>query len=142
MANTETENLNQITNNTPSVPTGLENAPSKDIVDYLFSNNNRLMTASGGELELPRDSQGLMAYFSDGQIIISRTHRYDGRVLAFLDLLAKQRRPMRAAFYSDLGLVAAIYKIYDERRGGAGRSRLDYDNQLQKDFVEIIAKAA
>ncbi len=142
MANTDKEILNSNLTNTPSVPTGRENAPSKDIVDFLFSNNNRLLTGAGGALELPKDTQGLIAYFSDGQIIISRTHRYDGRVLAFLDLLAKQNRPMRAAFYSDLGLVAAIYKIYDERRGGGSRSRLDYDNQMQKDFVDIIAKAA
>ena len=37
---------------TPSVPAGLENATNKDIVDYLFSNSNRLLTAAGGEFEL------------------------------------------------------------------------------------------
>ena len=73
--------------NKPSVPAGLENAESKDIIDFLFANGNRLLTATGAELELPRDTQGLIAYFSGGEIIISRTHRYDGRVLAFLDLL-------------------------------------------------------
>ena len=71
----------------PSVPSGLENAESKDIIDFLFSNNNRLLTATGGVLELPHDTQGLIAYFSGGEIIISRTHRYDGRILSFLDLL-------------------------------------------------------
>ena len=61
-----------------SVPTGLENAESKDIIDFLFSNNNRLLTATGGAFELPHDTQGLIAYFSGGEVIISRTHRYDG----------------------------------------------------------------
>ena len=70
-----------------SVPVGLEKANSKDILDYLFANNNRLLTAYSGELALPKDTQNLIAYFSGGELVISRTHQYDGRVLAFLDLL-------------------------------------------------------
>ena len=138
------ENLNNIlgqTDNKPSIPMGLENAESKDVIDYLFSNNNRLLTATGAELELPRDTQGLLAYFSGGEVIISRTHKYDGRVLAFIELLKKKNRPVREPFYSDLGLVSGIYKTYEARLGG-GRSRQDYDNQMQKDFVDIIARAA
>ena len=69
-----------------SVPVGLENANSKDILDYLFANDNRLLTAYTAELALPKDTQNLVAYFSGGEIVISRTHKYDGRVLAFMDL--------------------------------------------------------
>ncbi len=126
----------------PSIPVGLETAETKDIVDYLFSNGNRLLTATGGAEELPRDTQGLIAYFSGGEIIISRTHRYDGRVLAFLDLLKRRGRPMRVPFYSDLGLVSAIYKSYDAHLGNALRHGRDFDNQMQKDFVDILARAA
>ncbi|MBP3397405.1 MAG: Flp pilus assembly complex ATPase component TadA [Alphaproteobacteria bacterium] len=126
----------------PSIPLGLENADSKDIIDYLFSNGNRLLTATGAMLELPRDTQSLIAYFSGGEIIISRTHRYDGRVLAFLDLLSRRGRTYREPFYSDLGLISNIYKTYEARLGGGARSRMDFDNQMQKDFVDIIAKAA
>lgn len=49
---------------TPSVPAGLENSTNKDVVDYLFSNGNRLLTAAGGEFELSKDTQSLIAYFS------------------------------------------------------------------------------
>ena len=125
-----------------SVPTGLENANSKEILDYLFSNDNRLLTAYTGEFALPKDTQGLIAYFSGGEIIISRTHRYDGRVLAFLDLLHQKNRVIKEPFYSDLGLISNIYKTNDERLGGTTHSRIDYDNQMQKDFVDIIARAA
>ena len=126
----------------PSIPVGLENADSKDIIDYLFSNGNRLQTATGAALELPRDTQSLIAYFTGGEIIISRTHRYDGRVLAFLDLLQRRGRIIREPYYSDLGLISNIYKTYEARLGGVARSRMDFDNQMQKDFVDIIAKAA
>ncbi len=126
----------------PSVPAGLEGAESKDIIDYLFANGNRLLTATGAILELPHDTQSLIAYFTGGEIIISRTHRYDGRVLAFLDLLKRRGRKTREPFYSDLGLISNIYKSYEMRLGGGVRARQDFDNQMQKDFVDIIAKAA
>ncbi len=126
----------------PSLPVGLESAEIKDMVDYLFANGNRLLTVTGGEQELPRDTQNLIAYFSGGEIIISRTHKYDGRVLAFLDLLEMRGAQMRVPYYSDLALVSAIYKTYETRLGGGARSKQDYDNQMQKDFVDIIARAA
>ena len=125
-----------------SVPIGLENSDPKDIIDYLFENGNRLLTATGAEFELPRDTQGIVAYFSGGEIIVSRTHQYDGRVLAFIDLLKKRGRVVREPFYSDLGLISGIYKMYEATLGGVHRSRQDYDNQMQKDFVDIIARAA
>ena len=125
-----------------SVPVGLENANSKEILDYLFANKNRLLTASTGEFALPKDAQSLIAYFSGGEIIISRTHKYDGRVIVFLDLLRQRNRIIKEPFYSDLGLISSIYKTHDERLGSNIHSRLDYDNQMQKDFVDIIARAA
>ena len=128
--------------NQRSVPRGLENANNKEILDYLFANNNHLLTAYTGEFGLPKDTQNLIAYFSGGEIIISRTHQYDGRVLAFLDLLKQKNRIIKEPFYSDLGLISNIYKTNDERSGGIVHSRIDYNNQMQKDFVDIIARAA
>lgn len=127
----------------PSVPVGLENVENKEIIEYLFSNGNRLLTATGGSMELSKDMQSLVAYFSGGEIIVSRTHRFDGRVLAFIDLLKRKSHVLRKPFYSDLGLVSGIYKEYEGRIGGTSmRGTRDYDNQMQKDFVDIIARAA
>lgn len=125
-----------------SVPAGLENANSKEILDYLFAKNNRLLTAYTEELALPKDTQNLVAYFSGGEIVISRTHKYDGRVLAFIDLLKRKNHVVKEPFYSDLSLISNIYKTNNERLGGGIHSRMDYDNQMQKDFVDIIARAA
>ncbi len=133
---------NDVIEKKPSIPEGMENAAMKEIVDYLYSNGNRLLTATGARMELSKDVQSLIAYFSGGEIIISRTHKYDGRVLAFLDLLKERNMPMRIPFYSDLGLVSAIYKTYEGNLAGDSRMRSDYDNQMQKDFVDIIARAA
>ena len=125
-----------------SVPLGLQSAENKDIIEYLFSNGNRLLTATGASMELSHDMQSLVAYFSGGEIIVSRTHRYDGRVLAFIDLLKRRSHVVRKPFYSDLGLVSGIYKAYEGRIGGVAKNAHEYDNQMQKDFVDIIAKAA
>ncbi len=133
---------NNFATNAQSVPVGLENANNKEILDYLFANKNRLLTAFADELALPKDTQALIAYFSGGEIIISRTHRYDGRVIAFLDLLRQRGRIMKEPFYSDLGLISSIYKYNNDKLGGGIHSRVDYDNQMQKDFVDIIARAA
>ena len=135
----DTENLTALK---PSVPAGMEGAEIKEIIDYLFSNGNRLLTATGEKMELSKDVQSLIAYFSGGEIIVSRTHKYDGRVLAFMDLLRERGMNYREPFYSDLGLVSAIYKTYEERLGSGARQRNDFDNQMQKDFVDIIARAA
>ena len=107
MPNTDTDfsNVNEL-----SVPSGLEKADSKEILDYLFAKGNKLLTAYTGELALPKDTQSLVAYFSGGEIIISRTHKYDGRVLAFVDLLRQNNRVIKKPFYSDLGLISNIYK--------------------------------
>ncbi len=143
MKNQENEIFDNIpTSDKPSVPAGLEHADNDEIVEYLFSEGNRLLTAPGGEFELPKETQGLLAYFSGGCIIISRTHKYDGRVLAFVDLLKRKNRPVRIPFYSDLGLVSAIYKYFENKLGDGTRSRVDFNNQMQKDFVDIVARAA
>lgn len=126
----------------PSIPAGLENAETSELIDYLFSNGNRLLTATGAKMEQTRDMQALVAYFSGGEIIVSRTHQFDGRVLSFLDLLRRRGYVMRTPFYSDMGLVSGIYKAYEARLGASGRTRADVDNQMQKDFVDIIARAA
>ncbi|MCL2369400.1 MAG: Flp pilus assembly complex ATPase component TadA, partial [Alphaproteobacteria bacterium] len=133
---------NAFENSDKSVPDGLALSAQKDIITYLFSNNNKLLTGHLGDMDTGRDTQNLLAYFSGGEIIISRTHRYDGRVIAFLDLLQKEKRKMREPFYSDLGLISGIYKAHDSKTSGGVRSARDYDNQMQKDFVDIVARAA
>lgn len=125
-----------------SVPSGLETAGNKDILTYLFSDNNKLVTSFGGEYALPKDTQGLIAYFSGGELIISRTHKYDGRVLAFIDWLNRNHAVVKKPFYADLGLISNIYKTNEERVGGKLHQRVDFDNQMQKDFVDVIARAA
>lgn len=134
-AKTDIENL--------SVPENISVLTQKEIVEHLFSDGNVLLTATGGELGTPRDTQNFLAYFSGGELIISRTHRYDGRVISFLELLKKEKRAIKEPYYSDLGLISVIYRYNETKNSGsAAHAPLYYDNQMQKDFVDIIARAA
>lgn len=127
--------------NKPSIPEGMHSAVNKDILDYLFSNNNKLLTANGAEFSLPKETQELVAFFSGGEIIISRTHKYDGRVWAFLQLLKNKQIKTKIPFYSDMSLISNIYKT-NELQFGNNKYQTEFDNQMQKDFVDLIAKAA
>lgn len=126
-----------------SVPENIALLTQKEILEYLFYDGNTLLTATGGIFGTARDTQNLLAYFSGGEIIISRTHRYDGRVIAFLELLKKENRTVKEPYYSDLGLISVIYRFNETKTSGStARAPLYYDNQMQKDFVDIIARAA
>lgn len=121
-----------------SIPKAMENS-SKEIIDYLFSNNNKLLTSTGADLEISKDSQNLIAYFSGGEIIISRNHQYDGRVLAFLELLNKKNKTHLEPYYCDISLISSIYKTNEIKLNGG--LKIEFDNQMQKDFIDIISKA-
>ncbi|MDR1697169.1 MAG: Flp pilus assembly complex ATPase component TadA [Rickettsiales bacterium] len=124
---------------TPSVPEDIAALGQKDAVAWLFANAGRLMTGAGGQLEVARETKNLLAYFENGALIVSRTHRYDGRILAFIELLRKESRVILDPYYSDLGMLSAIYKSGDT---GTDTAATEYDNRMQKDFVDIIARAA
>lgn len=143
----ENKNLDQkkatTDNGNVSVPEDIAVLTQKEIVEHLFYDGNILLTAPGGALGTPRDTQNFLAYFSGGELIISRTHRYDGRVISFLELLKKEKRVTKEPYYSDLGLISVIYRYNETKNSGlATHAPLYYDNQMQKDFVDIIARAA
>lgn len=132
---------NNINDSKLSIPQGLNNSSQKDIIEYLFSNNNKLLTGTASILEVSKDTQNLLAYFSGGELIISRMHKYDGRVFAFLELLKKQNKNFLKPFYSDLGLITNIYKYHDNRMINSNKVSLDYDNKIQQEFIDILSKA-
>ena len=134
-----------------SVPDGMDGAAIKEIVDYLYSNGNRLLTATGARMELSKDVQSLIAYFSGGEIIISRTHKYDGRVLAFMDLLKERNMPMRIPFYSARAAAQKVSDVHIEvadqttiyfRIDGSMQPVLEYNSAWGESFVRAAFASA
>ncbi|NMA32534.1 MAG: Flp pilus assembly complex ATPase component TadA [Alphaproteobacteria bacterium] len=134
---------NVINNGDLSVSEDIATLSQKEILERLFYDGNTLLTATGEVLGTTKDTQNLLAYFSGGEIVISRTHRYDGRVIAFLELLKKEKRSIKEPLYTDLGLISVIYRFNKTKTSGTtSRAPLYYDNRMQKNFVDIIARAA
>lgn len=121
-----------------------ENEKKFSITDTYFSNGNRLLTLPGSSLVINDDTRRLLALFSDGRFLVVETHKFDGRVLSFEVLARKKKLNISKPIYVSQNEINAIYSI-GERSAAAAEvaedSELD-QLQMQKDFVNVIARAA
>lgn len=117
---------------------------SKEAVIGLFSNGNTLETSPKGKFPVGSDTQSLLALFSDGAFFVSSTHKFDGRVLSFQSLIHKKGGKINSPIYISMSLLAIIYS-YGEREidsySSSEKSGVS-TNQMQKEFVDIVYKAA
>jgi type II secretory ATPase GspE/PulE/Tfp pilus assembly ATPase PilB-like protein len=118
-----------------------------EIIKTLFSNGNKLLTDVNGPLPLTRETKGLLALFSDGSFIVSEANKFDGRVLSFISLAKKRNLIVNPPYYVSPALISSIYKENEKIviSSEAKKSTFvqdDSNNQMQRDFVEVIAKAA
>ncbi len=122
----------------------LEDLSNNEIIKRVFSNSNQLLTDAGGKMEVPKETRNLLAYFSDGTLLISNTHRYDGRVMSFEALIRQEGSKIKEPHYVSLGTIGAIYKEHAKKINTEGTTSAlsDFNNQMQKDFVDVVSKAA
>ncbi len=112
-----------------------------ELIKTLFVPNNRLLTDTGEKLALNHETKNILAYFSDGTLVISNTHKYDGQVLSFVSLLNKTKNKITSTVYTSLGNLNEIYKENLKKKNLI--PNLDaFNNQIQKDYVDIVSKAA
>ena len=112
-------------------------------IDALFQHGNRLLTlSSNANLVINDDTRRLLALFSDGRFLVSETHKFDGRVLSFEVLARKKKLTIGKPEYVSQNELNAIYAIGERSQvnieGDAGLDQL----QMQKDFVNVVARAA
>ncbi|MDR1691529.1 MAG: hypothetical protein LBR35_01670, partial [Rickettsiales bacterium] len=113
---------------------------SAELNKTLFVNNNKLLTDTGEKLSLPYETKNILAYFSDGTLIVSNNHKFDGQVLSFISLLNKTKYPIKETIYTSLGAINDIYKENSKRKN-LNPNLDDLNNQIQKDYVDIVTKA-
>ncbi|MBN2675887.1 MAG: Flp pilus assembly complex ATPase component TadA [Alphaproteobacteria bacterium] len=113
-----------------------------DINVRLFTKGNQLLSDEGQTLSIPRDTRNLLAYFSDGSFVVSQAHRYDGRVLSFEALVKQRGLPLKKPMYTSLGVINELYKENAKRRDTSAPISSDFNNQIQKDFIDIVANAS
>ena len=86
--------------------------------------------------------RGLLALFSDGRFLVSESHKFDGRVLSFEVLARKKKLTIGKPEYVSQNELNAIYAI-GERSQVNIEGDADLDQlQMQKDFVNVVARAA
>ena len=112
-------------------------------IEALFQHGNRLLTlSSNANLVINDDTRRLLALVSDGRFLVSETHKFDGRVLSFEVLARKKKLTIGKPEYVSQNELNAIYAI-GERSQVNIEGDADLDQlQMQKDFVNVVARAA
>ncbi len=113
-----------------------------ELLIKLFSGKNKLLSDEGETLSVSRDTKNLLAYFSDGAFVVSQSNRYDGRVLSFEALVKQRGLKIEKPIYTSLGILNSIYKENAKRKDSNAPLSDDFNNQIQKDYVDIIANAS
>lgn len=120
-------------------------SPKKtNIIEELFSNGNKLLTLPGSSLVINDDTRRLLALFADGRFLVVESHKFDGRVLSFEVLARKKHLNISKPTYVSQNEINAIY-AYGERAQPLSNIEGDEDLdqlQMQKDFVNVVARAA
>ncbi|MBR2033739.1 MAG: Flp pilus assembly complex ATPase component TadA, partial [Alphaproteobacteria bacterium] len=121
-----------------------EREKKSSIADTYFSNGNRLLTLQGSSLVINDDTRRLLALFSDGRFLVSENHKFDGRVLSFEVLARKKKLAILKPTYVSQNEINAIYSIGERAQAAVDvKEDAELDQlQMQKDFVNVIARAA
>ncbi len=116
----------------------------RSIADTYFANGNRLLTLPGSSLVINDDTRRLLALFSDGRFLVSENHKFDGRVLSFEVLARKRKLAISKPTYVSQNEISAIYSIGERAQAAIDvKEDAELDQlQMQKDFVNVIARAA
>ena len=114
-----------------------------NIITELFGKGLTLLTLPGSsQLVIDSDTRRLLALFSDGTYLVTKSHEFDGRVLSFEALVKRKKMLIKKARLVSANEMAAIYS-YGERNQITEDDDDDEDQlQMQKDFVNVINRAA
>lgn len=133
---------NEVVKNSNLAESSSEDKKPQNVLEKYFGNGNRLLTLPGSSLVINDDTRRLVALFSDGQYLVSETHKFDGRVLSFEVLARKKKLNLLKPKYVSQNELNAIY-AYGERNQTVVENDADLDQlQMQKDFVNVVARAA
>ncbi len=126
-----------------------ENKSAKEVASMVFADGNKLETAENGKYPVNNDTRNLLALFSDGTFLVSNTHKFDGRVLSFMSLVKRKGGDIKKPHYVSMAILSNLYSSSSKMSGDGESTKktkkgddFEVDNQIQKDFVDIIYKAA
>lgn len=77
--------------------------------DTIVDGETRILSITGGEFELQPEMQSLVCYLSDGRLLVSKSHRMDPRVRAYVGRLNLLKRTFRV-LHVDLSVIETAYQ--------------------------------
>ena len=120
-----------------------ESSQDNNLLEVLFANDNKVLTARGGEINVTDETRRMLALFSDGTFFVSEDHKFDGLVYNFEKTIKRRKIFIQEPQYVSQNELNAIY-AYAER--GAGFAKIQGEDlermQVQIDFINIVARAA
>ncbi len=122
-----------------------EEKPTKKLskIEEYFSKGNSLLTVSSGSLSINDDTRRLLALFSDGTFLVSENHRFDGRVMSFQVTAVKKKLLINKPSFVTQNEINAVYAFGERVKSPVSNVGADEEQlQMQKDFINVIQKAA
>ncbi len=98
------------------------------------NDTGEVLTADGKEFALPPEQQQVICYFSDGRILVSKTHQGSPFVLSFLARLRRMQRPVQV-IESDLSSIKEAYL-----GNGRAAARAYDPTQMQQEAKELLKR--
>jgi len=121
----------------------IEQSQSVNFLENLFSNDNKLLTAHGSELNVTDETRHMLALFSDGTYFVSQEHRNNGLVLSFTNTMKRRKILINEPQYVSQNEIHAIYAYAERGDGFASVTAEDLERmQVQIDFINIVSRAA
>lgn len=121
----------------------VEQTQSVNFLENLFSNDNKLITAHGSELNVTDETRHMLALFSDGTYFVSKEHRNNGLVLSFANTMKRRKILINEPQYISQNEIHAIYAYAERGDGFASVTAEDLERmQVQIDFINIVSRAA
>ena len=143
MANQTEETKDQSSENSYLAEGVVEQNQGPNFFESLFSNNNKLITVHGSDLNITDETRRMLALFSDGTFFVSEDHKFDGLVYNFEKTIKRRKILINPPEYISQNELNALY-AYAER--GAGFAKADAEDlermQVQIDFINIVSRAA
>ncbi len=130
-------------NTTPKITEDfITRTPENDAINLIISTSGKLLTnTTESPLGVSKDTRALLALFESGILLVSDTHRFDGRVLTFQTLAKKHNIPIEAPIYVPMSFIANVYNAYGKSTTGI-ISNKGINNQMQREFVDIVTRAS
>ncbi|ACT52139.1 GspE/PulE family protein [Methylovorus glucosotrophus] len=97
-------------------------------------NGHKVLTAEGGEYDLPEELRHVMAFLDDGRLLVSKSHTFNPHVNAFVGKLERAGKHFQFVTV-EMAVIAEVYK------GAQAETKQAAHSDMQKVAFSLFEKA-